>query len=117
MSRVTDNSDWELAPRKFKHFNKMWGPHTIDRLASYANRQLPRYNAKRRDGTTDAVDNLRLPDIEWRRERNWCSPPWELRRLLASAARSWSGGTGTARGRCQLPPHLLVVGAGNSLRP
>jgi len=21
-SRVTDNSDWQLAPRKFKHFNK-----------------------------------------------------------------------------------------------
>jgi hypothetical protein len=35
-------------------------------------------------------------------------------RLLASAARSWSGGTGIARGRCQMPPHLLMVSAGNS---
>ncbi len=24
------------------------------------------------------MDNLRLPDAEWRRERNWCNPPWEL---------------------------------------
>jgi hypothetical protein len=78
LSRVTDNSDWQLAPRKFKHFNKVWGPHTIDRFASYANKQLPRYNAKWRDGTTEAVDSLRLPDSEWRHERNWCNPPWEL---------------------------------------
>ena len=31
---------------------------------------------------------------------NLCS----RRRLLASAARSWSGGTGTARGGCLMPP-------------
>ncbi len=51
LSRVTDSSDWQLASRKFKHFNKVWAPHTIDRFASYANKQLPRYNAKWRDGT------------------------------------------------------------------
>ena len=37
--------------------------------------------------------------------------------LMSSAARSWSGGTGTARRRCQMSLHLLVVGARNSLRP
>jgi hypothetical protein len=58
------------APRKFKHFDKRWGPHTIDRFASYANKQLLRYNAKWRDGTTEAVDSLRLPYSEWRQERN-----------------------------------------------
>ncbi len=36
------------------------------------------------------------------------------RRLLASAARSGSGGTGVACGRCEMPPHLLVVGDENS---
>ncbi len=46
LSRVTDNSDWQLTPRKFKHLNKEWGPHTIDRFASNANKHLPRYNAK-----------------------------------------------------------------------
>jgi hypothetical protein len=35
-------------------------------------------------------------------------------RLLASAARPWSGGTRFSRGRCKMLPHLLVVGAGNS---
>ena len=54
------------------------GPHTIDRFASYANKQLPCYNAKWQDGTTEAVDILRLPNSKWRRERNWCNPPWEL---------------------------------------
>jgi hypothetical protein len=78
LSRVTDNSDWQLAPRKFKHFDKTWGPHTIDRFASNANKQLPRYNAKWRDGTAEAVDILHLSDAEWRRETNWCNPPWEL---------------------------------------
>ena len=38
-------------------------------------------------------------------------------RLLASAARYWSGGTGTARGICQMFHHLLVVGAGKSCDP
>ncbi len=56
----------------------MWGPHTIDRFASYANKHLPRYNAKWRNGTTEAVDNMRMLDTKWRRERNWCNPPWEL---------------------------------------
>ena len=78
MSRVTKYSDWQLAPRKFKHFNKKWGPHTIDRFASSANKQLSRYSAKWRDGTTEAVDNMHMSDADWRRERNWCNPPWEL---------------------------------------
>jgi hypothetical protein len=38
VSRVTDSSDWQVAPRKLKHFNKMWGPHRTDRFASYANK-------------------------------------------------------------------------------
>jgi hypothetical protein len=43
----------------------------------------------------------------------WCADDG---RLMASAARSWSGWTGTARGRCQMPFHL-VVGDGNSRDP
>ena len=37
LSRVTDNSDWQLAPRKFKYFNSIWGLHTVDRFASSTN--------------------------------------------------------------------------------
>ncbi len=32
LSRVTDNSDWQME----------WGPHTIDHFASNAKKQLPR---------------------------------------------------------------------------
>ncbi len=78
LSRVADNSDWQLAPRKFRHLDKLWGPHTVDRFASNANKQLPRYNAKWRDGAAEAVDSLHLTDREWQQEANWCNPPWEL---------------------------------------
>ena len=50
----------------------------MDRFASFANKQVARYNSKWRDGTSEAVDSLHLPDRDWRRENNWCNPPWEL---------------------------------------
>jgi hypothetical protein len=78
LSRVTDNSDWQLAPRKFRHFIRNWSTHTIDQIASSTNKQVPRYNSKWRDGKAEAVDSLHLSDQEWRRENNWCNPPWEL---------------------------------------
>ena len=94
LSRVTDNSDWQLTPRKFWHFSKTWGTHMIVRFASSANRQLPRYNAKWRDGTAEAVDSLHLPDQAWRGEHYWCNPPWELLDDLAAKLRS-SGAAAT----------------------
>ena len=78
LSRVTVSFDWQLAPRKFKHFNKMGGPHMINRFTSYTNKQLSRYNAKWRDGATEASDSLRMLDSEWRQERSWRNSPWEL---------------------------------------
>ncbi len=64
LSCVTSNSDWQLAPRKFKHFDKLWGPYTVDRFALNANKQMPRHNAKWRDSTAEAMDNLHLTDAE-----------------------------------------------------
>jgi hypothetical protein len=90
LSRITDNSVWQLAPRKFKLFDKRWGPHSIDRLASISNKHVHCYNAKWRDGTTEAVDSLHRPDAEWRREINWCNPPWEL--IDDLAAKLWTSG-------------------------
>jgi hypothetical protein len=78
LSRVTDNADWQLAPRVFQHLSGQWGTHSIDRFASSANKQVPRYNARWRDGEAEAVDCLRLSDADWRKEHNWCNPPWEL---------------------------------------
>ncbi len=66
LSRVTDTSDWQLSPRVSRHLSKLRGPHNVDRFASNANKQLPRYSEKWRDGTAEAVDNLHLPDNAWR---------------------------------------------------
>jgi len=74
LSRVTHNSDWQLAPCKFQHFNKTWGTHTVDRFASFTNKQVPRYNSKWRDGTSEAGDSLHLSNLKWRRENNGCNP-------------------------------------------
>eukprot|EP00873_Tetraselmis_striata_P001683 jgi/Tetstr1/421947/TSEL_012846.t1 len=39
---------------------------------------LPRYNAAWLDPGCEAVDSLHLSDAEWRRENNYCNPPWPL---------------------------------------
>ena len=56
LSRVTDSSDWHLAPRVFGYLNNLWGAHTIDRFASANNKQPLRYHAKWRAGTAKASD-------------------------------------------------------------
>jgi len=94
LSRVTDNSDWQLAPRVFRHLDKQWGSHYVDRFASQSNAHLPRYNSKWRDGTSEAVDSLHLSDELWRKENNWCNPPWELLDDLAAKLRQ-SGAAAT----------------------
>ena len=39
---------------------------------------MSRYNAKWRDGKAEEVVCLRQPNENWRREHNYCNPPWEL---------------------------------------
>ena len=87
-----DRSDWQLAPRYFRRLDKLWGPHTVDRFAAEHNCQLPRYNARWRDGSAEAVDCLSLPDQSWRQESNWCNPPWELLSDLAAKIRQSGAG-------------------------
>ena len=94
LSRETDNADWQLATRIFRYYDKQWGPHTIDHFGSFANKQLPRYNAKWRDGRAEAVDPIHLSDREWRQENNWCNPPWSLLDdLTAKLRQSGAGAT------------------------
>ena len=65
LSRETDNADWQLATRVFRYHDKQWGPYTIVRFGSFPNKQLPRYNAKWRDGKAEAVDSIHLLDRDW----------------------------------------------------
>lgn len=94
LSREQDHADWRLHPRLFAHLNDIWGMHTVDRFASAENRQLPRYNARWRDGIAEAVDCLSLPDSDWQREHNWCNPPWGLLDDLVAKLRQ-SGASAT----------------------
>jgi hypothetical protein len=48
----------------FHHLSELWGSHSVDRFASAQNRQLPRYNARYRDGQAEVVDCLHLPDAD-----------------------------------------------------
>ena len=63
LSGVTDNFDLQL--NKSSSTSKSCGvPHTIDRFASNANKQMSRFYAKCRYGTAEAVDNMRLSGAE-----------------------------------------------------
>jgi hypothetical protein len=92
LSKEADTSDWQLRPSVFRYLDKEWGPHSVDRFASFANKQLVRYNAKWRDGKAEAVDSIHLTDEEWRREENWCNPPWALLDDLAAKLRQSGAG-------------------------
>ena len=45
LSRFVDKDDWRLNPSVFRLVDAKWGPHTIDRFASYYNAQLLRFNS------------------------------------------------------------------------
>eukprot|EP00873_Tetraselmis_striata_P016713 jgi/Tetstr1/436977/TSEL_025749.t1 len=78
LSREIDCNDGQFNPRRFASLTAKWGACTIDRFATSENAILSRYNARWRDPRCEAVDALRLSDDEWRCERNWCNPPWNL---------------------------------------
>ena len=40
LSRWVDKNHWKLHPRFFKLIEMKWGPHSIDRMASFTNHQL-----------------------------------------------------------------------------
>jgi hypothetical protein len=79
LNRETSMDDRQLNPRIFTYLDSQWGPHSIDRFATQGNTQLPRYNARWRDPTSEAVVCLHLPgDKLWTSKTNWCNPLWKL---------------------------------------
>ena len=62
LSRERDHSDWRLHPRLF---NSRWA-----------------------DPASEAVDAFTQSDAAWRRELNWCNPPWELLPRLVQKLRN-----------------------------
>lgn len=72
LSRFVDKDDWQVNPSVFRLVDAKWGPHTIDRFASYYNAQLPRFNSKFASPGCSGVDALVQ---DWTGENNWVCPP------------------------------------------
>ena len=80
-SKLKEGCDWKLDPQWFRVLDARWGPHTVDRFASSANAQCPRFNALYHCPGVEAVDCFTQ---DWKGENNWCNPPFGL------VARLWS---------------------------
>ena len=76
LSRMPTQYEWMLHPTVFRYIDGLWGPHTIDRFASIATTQLPRYNSRFYDPMTQGVDALSQQD--WAEHNNFVNPPFRL---------------------------------------
>ena len=76
LSRTPDQYDWMLHPGLFRLIENMYGPHTIDRFATFNNAQITRYNSRFWDPFSEGVDAL--AQVNWSEENNYCNPPWRL---------------------------------------
>jgi len=76
LSRLPTQYEWMLNPVLFQYIDGMWGPHSIDRFASYATTQLQTYNSRFLDPQTSGVDALGQQD--WHSHNNWVNPPFRL---------------------------------------
>jgi len=81
LSRETDREDWALSADLFSQI----GGHkcTVDRFASATNARLARFNSRWPCPGAEATDSLSLSDSAWRKELNYCNPPWTLMEQLA----------------------------------
>ena len=91
LSRIIDRDDWSLHPSLFKMLDAKWGPHTIDRFASFFNSQLPRFNSRFWNPGSEAVDAF---TCDWSGENNWwCPPIYLVPRVLGHAQETHAKGT------------------------
>ena len=72
LSRIVDYDDWQLNPDIFADLDVAWGPHSVDRFASFHNYQVPRYNSRCWNPGSEAVDAF---TVDWAGENNWLCPP------------------------------------------
>ena len=75
LSRFVDKDDWSLNPVVFQDIDVKWGPHTVNRFASYYNAQLPRFNSEFASPGSCGVDAFAQ---DWSCEINWICPPVSL---------------------------------------
>ena len=76
LSRLSPHYKWQLHPRLFKFLYRTWGPHTIDRFASFTNAHLPLYNSRYFDPGSGGVDAL--AQLDWADHNNFVNAPFRL---------------------------------------
>ncbi|CAB4014734.1 Hypothetical predicted protein [Paramuricea clavata] len=72
LSRQIDPEDYMLNPLHFTALDMLWGPHAVDRFASFNTRQIPRFCSRWLSPCTEAVDAF---TVNWSGENNWIFPP------------------------------------------
>ena len=55
--------------------NKMWGPHSIERFATYFNTKLPIFTSR---FWNPGCENIDAFTVDWSKEYNWLVPPPHL---------------------------------------
>ena len=74
LSRQVSPYEWKLHPAIFDLLDQEWGPHTVDRFASWRTAQLPIYNSYFADPYTSAVDAFAQKWVG----NNYINPPFFL---------------------------------------
>lgn len=74
LSHVSEmrHHDYRLRPALFHQLNALWGPHTVDRFACSATRQLARFCSHYFHPDAEWVDAF---SASWEGELNWLFPP------------------------------------------
>ncbi|KAL5018389.1 hypothetical protein ScPMuIL_004111 [Solemya velum] len=76
LSRLESHSDWKMNTGLFQYLDRVWGPHTIDRCASFLTKQIPCYNSLFYDPFTSGIDCLGQRD--WWQHNNFVNPPFKI---------------------------------------
>ncbi len=79
LSRILDQDDWAVSDYMFSFLDNLWGPHTVDRFASYYNNKTPRFNSRYWNPGCEAIDTF---TVDWVLENNWVVPPISLIMLI-----------------------------------
>ena len=74
LSHVSEmrHHDYHLRPAHFRHLDALWGPHTADRFACSATRQVSRFCSHYFHPDAEWVDAF---SASWDGELNWLFPP------------------------------------------
>lgn len=75
LSRVFEWNNFRINPSYFEYINQCWGPFSIDRMASWQNTVLPRFNSRAHDPYAEAYDAFTQ---NWAGENNWIFPDFNL---------------------------------------